>query len=306
MAPSGIDHNTATETEIVAFCKNSPRIAPRVVKLSDTAVAKFGVGVREEEANNQRRAYELLNPNTVRIPYIYRFFRHSTTIPAFRVEGMKPFPECITTEGYIIMEYVQGYVAEPDQYLNLVGKLLPVLQSLAKIKSEIPGPLNGGISRGMFWDDDYPEFRTKKDLEDWVNRRLRGQSPNVCFNHTPLVLCHMDLVPRNILCLPNGSICLLDWESAGFYPLELEIAMLAINSVHKYRDRFNDPILKGISTSAQTSQVERAWSNSQKYFLYVYTGNSMSYTEQYSEPTEISNQPWSLMTSPRDKKVLHP
>ena len=81
MASLRLYHETATDDEIVAYCLNPNSVslskAPygnNVVKISDNVVVKFGVGVKEEEANNQKRAYELIDHNIVRVPFVYRFF----------------------------------------------------------------------------------------------------------------------------------------------------------------------------------------------------------------------------------------
>ena len=50
----------------------------KVVKVSDSMVMKFGLGVREEEADIQRLARELADPTIVRIPLVYRFFTRET------------------------------------------------------------------------------------------------------------------------------------------------------------------------------------------------------------------------------------
>jgi hypothetical protein len=76
-----IDLDTATDEEIADLCSesnpqrniisvNNNAFALSVVKISDTAVVKFGAD--ETEANNQRIARSLLDPNIVRVPKVYR------------------------------------------------------------------------------------------------------------------------------------------------------------------------------------------------------------------------------------------
>ena len=74
-------HDTATNGQLIALCSNPNREvlggAPygnEVIKISDQAVIKFGLGVQEGEAENQIRAYSLLNPHTVRVPCVYHSF----------------------------------------------------------------------------------------------------------------------------------------------------------------------------------------------------------------------------------------
>ncbi|RDL33130.1 uncharacterized protein BP5553_08569 [Venustampulla echinocandica] len=101
MASLGLHHETATNDEIAAYCSNPHHVplggAPygnNVIKLSDKAVVKFGIGVTEEEAKSQRRAYELIDHSVVRVPSVYRFFTKEEL-------------------GYIVMEYMEGRVLEP-------------------------------------------------------------------------------------------------------------------------------------------------------------------------------------------------
>jgi hypothetical protein len=74
-------HETITDDEIAAFCLTPNRISlsearynNHVVRLSDKVVVKFSIGVKKEEAESQRRAYELINNNIVQILLVYRFF----------------------------------------------------------------------------------------------------------------------------------------------------------------------------------------------------------------------------------------
>jgi hypothetical protein len=254
------DHNSASDDELIVFCKTSGRMisheSPHVIQLSDTAIAKFGIGVHEEEANNQRRAFDLLNPHVVRIPRVYRFVHRQN--------------EYGVTEGYLVMEYIYGSIPSPEHYSNLAARLLPILRQFETIQNSIPGSLGGGPSRGMFWEDDYPCFTSIKALEDWINQRLFGDEPKASFERTPLVLCHMDLVPRNMLDLPDGSICLLDWASAGFYPHAFEIAMLQLKPLRENEDKLIEPLLQhGVSKQERTqlTLVMKAWGNSQKFHM---------------------------------------
>jgi hypothetical protein len=66
MAYVRLHHDTATNNEIIAYCLNPNRLllsgaayGNKVIKLSDKAVVKFGIGVKEEEANNQRKAFNI-------------------------------------------------------------------------------------------------------------------------------------------------------------------------------------------------------------------------------------------------------
>ncbi|KAH7350660.1 hypothetical protein BKA65DRAFT_535790 [Rhexocercosporidium sp. MPI-PUGE-AT-0058] len=65
-------------------------------------------------------------------------------------------------------------------------------------------------------------------MERWFNLRLPDVDPKLSFVKYPLVLCHLDLAPRNLVWLADGSVSILDWSSAGFYPRFFEVCMLKI------------------------------------------------------------------------------
>ncbi|KAK9357782.1 hypothetical protein V1504DRAFT_436424 [Lipomyces starkeyi] len=92
-----------------------------------------------------------------------------------------------------------------------------------------PGPLHRGISRGLLWEENgKPTFGTVQQMERWLNVRLPDVESKLALEKYPLVLCHLDLAPRNIIKLEDGSVCLLDWASAGFYPRFFEVCLLKI------------------------------------------------------------------------------
>jgi hypothetical protein len=103
----------------------------KVVKLSDIIVVKFSVGVKEDKANNQKRAYELVNYSIVRIPFVYWFFTK---------KGL----------GYIIIEHMYRRVLKPIKDPSLIDRIAYVLAHLTKIYHSILGALRGGKSRGIF------------------------------------------------------------------------------------------------------------------------------------------------------------
>ena len=173
-------------------------------KIIDQAVVKFGAGVKKEGANNQRGRYGLLNPDIVRVPRVYRFF----------VNG--PF-------GYLVMEYRKGRTPDRSDDPGLVRRVAYVVAQYSDIASGTPGPLGGGVSRGLPWpDDQYLTFRTIQEMQEFYNSRLARADMKLRLAGCKVVLSHLDIAPRNSLLLEDGSLCLLDWESAGFYPRYFE------------------------------------------------------------------------------------
>jgi hypothetical protein len=74
-------HETATNDDIAALCSDSNHVflnrtlyGNKVIKLSDIIIVKFNISIKKDEVNNQKRAYELIDYNIVRILFVYRFF----------------------------------------------------------------------------------------------------------------------------------------------------------------------------------------------------------------------------------------
>jgi thiamine kinase-like enzyme len=167
-------------------------------------VVKFGLNVTAEEASNQTRAFELLDQAIIRVPQVYRYFNVSK-------QGSHD-------SGYIVMEYIHGKVYGEEESPNdaQIEKTAQILKYFSTIEGERPGPLKGGISRGLLWrDNGKPDFGNVQQMERWLNVRLPDVDAKLRLEQYPLVLCHLDLAPRNFVWLADGSVCLLDWCSAG-------------------------------------------------------------------------------------------
>ena len=256
-----IDVHSATIDALVAFCSDpscrtldgaSSISSRRIIKASEQAVIKFGIGVTESEANNQRGAYSLLDPSIVRVPQVYRFFTKGEY-------------------GYIVMEYVKGQVLIPLEDPHLIYRVAQILAYLATLSYHIPGPLMSGIPRGLFWPEtEEITFKTMRDVERYFNSRLAKGSLQLDLSRCSAVLCHLDIAPRNILWQRDGSICLLDWECAGFYPRILEVCAQRIISG---RDGdFNSILLEYMADltkeeEVQASLILRAYGNNLRYRL---------------------------------------
>jgi thiamine kinase-like enzyme len=70
-------------------------------------------------------------------------------------------------------------------------------------------------------------------------------------------MCHLDIAPRNILYLPDSSICLIDWATAGFYPRLFEVCILNINN-NGQNGKFEEMLLKNIG-SLTSEEEEQMW-----------------------------------------------
>ena len=213
-----LHHGTASNDELIALCADPAHeviggepYGNQVVRISDEAVVKFGIGVKEEEAKNQSAAYELLDRNFVRVPRVYRFFIYKTC-------------------GYIVMEHINGSVFDRLEDPDSIAITARILDYFSTIRNDRPGPLGGGVSRGLLWPDNEDlSFDTVEHMEDFLNSRISREPGRLALRGYDLVLCHLDIAPRNILVLEDGSVCLIDWASAGFYPRFFEFCIQWIN-----------------------------------------------------------------------------
>ena len=125
-----------------------------VVKILEEVAVKFGFGVKEDEWKNQEKAFELLKLAPVRVPKPYRFFTSGTI-------------------GYLVMEYLKGETFSRADVAYL-DRLRDALSYFGDIRSDKPGSLGGGPSRGPLWSV-YHDFipANIRDIEEYYNRRMR-------------------------------------------------------------------------------------------------------------------------------------
>jgi serine/threonine protein kinase len=251
-----IPWDTATEDEIIQHClRSNPNRdviseldgGLSVIRISGDAVVKCGFGVSQFEAANQQRAYEILDPAIIRVPRVYRFF----------VSGL---------DGYIIMEYINGQpvssIMDPDAYLEPMAKVLKLFEQVQRAR---PGPFHESVAFGQLWlDYDLIAPATISDIEEYYNKRQLKNSTHLNLAGYPLVFCHLDIAPRNILVLEDGSLCLIDWNSAGFYPRLFERSALEIN-VRKEND-WNTKLL-GLLDELDEGEKVQARLIEQAYYL---------------------------------------
>ena len=167
-------------------------------------VVKYGRGVTQAEAQTQTEVFKVIDPSIIHVPQVHHFYHNGDQ-----------------NIGYIIMEFVEGEPIDTHQ-TEQVEALQKALDHLSSLKRDFPGPLHSSELQGILWEDDAPSNpNTPKGLEDWINK---WQDDKVIFNDEDFVLCHLDTALQNMLWLPSGKICLLDWASAGYYPRYFELA----------------------------------------------------------------------------------
>lgn len=220
-----------TNEQIVAWCNDPNRViisslgfSNEVIRINNFAI-KFGL-FGEQEACNQSKAFRILDQSVVRVPQVYRFFS------SMNADGVEV--------GYLLMDFMDGFRRDKIDDVETILSITRVIEHMGTKERAFPGPLSGDVYRGLLW----PEIEditptSEEDLENYLNSRLLdGRRLNL--KGSKYVLCHLDIAPRNFLFLHDGSICLLDWASAGFYPRCFEIAALQVNSeVGRDNSQFN-------------------------------------------------------------------
>jgi hypothetical protein len=138
------DPLTASDNDLVSNCHDKVsrvilsglNYGNTIVKVGGRAVIKFGSGVTENEAKNQRMAYSQVDPKIVRVPAVHRFIRSGDN-------------------GYLVMEYLEG-ISNPTEIItdDRVRKLVDAIAHFGQLNCTRIGPLGGGPVRGQLWTDD--------------------------------------------------------------------------------------------------------------------------------------------------------
>jgi len=250
--------NAATEHEIIQHCQRSNPCRDviseyegglSVIRILD-AVVKCGLGVSQFEAVNQQLAHQMLDPAIIRVPRVYRFFTDGPN-------------------GYLLMEYIKSRPlssVDSNAYLEPMAEVLKLFEDVQRVT---PGPLHNSFAFGHLWlDYDTIAPVAISDIEEYYNKRQLKNSTHISLADYPLVFCHLDIAPRNILVLENGSLCLLDWNSAGFYPRLFERTTLKING--RMGNDWNNKLLDLLdqlneNEKRQAELLELAYNLGQKY-----------------------------------------
>ena len=182
--------------------------------------------------------------------------------------------EHVRTKGYLVTDYVPGRKLRsawsamgPEARADVHRQLAESIAALHNQQLTCPGPVGGGISRGFYFTQyDAGPFETAHDMEQWFNERQRvckdfgrvsEDDPDFSGTFNQLVMCHMDLHMDNLILDLNNNIWLLDWTSAGGYPVFFEEAQLEVAMPDPENFEFHEGLLRVISTGAQTKEVER-------------------------------------------------
>ncbi|KAL3487605.1 kinase-like domain-containing protein [Aspergillus germanicus] len=244
----------AEEDTLIEFCSTAPKAGrmigghvggDHVGKLSDNTAVKYGLGVSYSEAAAQSFAYEGLHPDIVHVPKVHRFFISS--------QSGDPV-------GYLFMEYISGRTPTDDD-LNLdtengvTPRIAIIITLLGTLRGSTPGPPDGGCPRGYIFGDDGANapFSSIEDMNAYMNRRLEYRKDTIDLSTHPLVFCHGDICRRNIILEDDGSICLVDWGYARFYPRFCELLALSFvtpdNQSPAEVEAYHESLKKAFSSS---------------------------------------------------------
>jgi len=223
-----------------------------VVKLTDTTAVKFGIGVTRGEAFALDFASRNLDPQCIRVPRFLQFFSET--------DSYWPI-------GYLVMSLLEGTLFDeisPSRQAPFVPKIIKALQHMHALTSPRPGPLDGSHARGLLWSENTSgrSFECCNDLQGYLDERLAVKgTAEICVTDVPMSFCHMDVAPRNMVVDPDGSIGLLDWGCAGFYPKCFEtwaVQMEVCTRGGQVLEQLFSDILQD-STAREQTEVKTLW-----------------------------------------------
>lgn len=256
MPHQALDLTRVSDAEIIMRCHASnqlllsdPSCSNKVIQISPDIVVKFGRFVKRGEFLNQKVAFQRLDPSIVRVPAPHRFIQHESI-------------------GYLVMDFAEGEVPSMEKALALAPQLGRILSHLHEMHGETPGSLGGDTIQGVIWPDNDLMFNDRESLEEWLNIRLRRPGHTISFKDQQLVMCHLDFVPRNLV-VYNGTVTLLDWSSAGYFPQIFDHIVYSFSPFDAGFFKYLKPYLEILTDDEEKTakDVLRALENSQIYFL---------------------------------------
>lgn len=283
---SGYKIQEITRTQLLDAIHSAPVVHEQegavLVRVHESAVLKYGNGVSLAEARNIRFVRKRTR---IRVPTIFDAWEERSEIYNGEEEVV----------GYLLMEFINGnplcdiWPTLTNEVRNSIfAQIADYLRAIHTIEMERPGPVGGGVSRGLlFTDYGAGPFLTAQHMEDWFNERLLvcKEFNRVSYDHPgfsgkfrKLVMCHIDVAPRNMILDRDGKIWLLDWAQSGGYPALFETAALLrtgnreftqglLKYIDYYQEEAKDLLKIGfaLTTAAWTKPSghvpQRTWSN---------------------------------------------
>ncbi|PBP15676.1 hypothetical protein BUE80_DR013571 [Diplocarpon rosae] len=258
----GHDPSHIKRADIIEAIKIAPSIrsfeaGPSLARITRSTIVKYGRHVHLHEARNMQ--YISQNTNIL-LPAVLDFWEE---------DDKSPYDESNTC--YIIMQYIGGRLVsdiwenlETEARSGILRQLSEHIDELHTLKMDCPGPIGGGISEGSFFTEyGAGPFNSTQDMEGWFNDRLL-----VCHNfrrtrHVPpgwftgrfgeLVMCHLDIHPRNLILDDQGNLWLLDWACSGAYPPYFETA----NIIWRGTKELKSELLVLMGTSTRLEKIDK-------------------------------------------------
>ncbi|KAF5020272.1 hypothetical protein F66182_7706 [Fusarium sp. NRRL 66182] len=207
----------------------------RVVRIQQQFVIKYGVHVEPVEAHNM---LYVAKSTTVPVPRVYAIYQ--------RQEKSKQ--KSVT---YIVMQYVPGTTLlnlwntlKQDRKSSIAKTLRTYFDQLRQLQHPgYLGNVNGGpplddlFSETQLADDIQAPFRTEEELVECILRiyavetgkRMAHKAryyqevlPTALYSNNPPVFTHNDFQRKNIIVQDDGTLVIIDWEFASWYPIYWE------------------------------------------------------------------------------------
>lgn len=200
----------------------------QVKRISKNVVLKRRITSVESEYKNLAFVWNLCDHDVLRVPEPIRQFQSRDGYGLLF--------------GYLLMEYLPGFNVEDllkpkstdtvEDISKKVSEAIVHLQHRSRNICPRPGPLNGGIAKGFPWGEygASSQFSSLQHLQTCLHERLSKRDGPFTFGSTimnDLVLCHLDLVPRNIIITHGNVVGIVDWETLAIYPPIFELAALS-------------------------------------------------------------------------------
>ncbi|KAJ2895264.1 phosphotransferase enzyme family protein [Zalerion maritima] len=209
----------------------------RIVQVSDHFVVKYGTGVRMVEGVNMLFVRQ---STTIAVPTVYAIYSHQhegnklatnyIVMENTRGESLDSRWAALDTPAkQSIADQLRGYLTQlrhlpPPNYFGLLGKR-PFDDSVLWAGDDADIPVMSG------------PFETEQQMLEAVmqkyehsNHQIRKAEfyrhtlPSVLHDHPP-VFTHGDFQRENIIVKDNGTLVMINWEAAGWYPTFWEYSM---------------------------------------------------------------------------------
>ncbi|KAL1727195.1 kinase-like protein [Schizophyllum commune] len=157
------------------------------------------------------------------------------------VPAVRRVVPCDDDSHFIIMDYIDGQTMEQLwksmgllSTIRIARQLRSYLHAMATVAAPITGGLHSGRTHSEWLDALYGPVKSASPamFTSYLNWWLTDCRPSVCEPRPDLtiqpapqhILVHQDLVPRNLIVDRRGTLWIVDWGHAGYYPAFMEYA----------------------------------------------------------------------------------